>query len=76
MARAQTTRPKATAREHAPRPGRTAFLCEHRANGELDCRTRIFWREGDDEPECRTHGTREMKRQANRPYCGQPIPAE
>lgn len=57
-------------RQHTPKPGRRAYVCE----GTKDhlCGERRFMRPIDAIPECRLHG--KMKREPNRAYRGQEVP--
>jgi hypothetical protein len=65
-----TRKAKPTHREHLPRAGRRAYVCDGRRDDP--CGERRFMRPNEDVPECKRHG--KMRREPNRPYRGQAIP--
>lgn len=66
---------EAVGRVHEPKPGRLAFVCDHKAHDPATggVAERTFVAPDDPVPECRLHGR--MVLQANRPYREQRIPA-
>ena len=62
----------APVKQFPAKPGRLAFICEHKDHDGVNAPLRIFVTPTAAVPECPKHG--KMTLQANRPYRGQPIP--
>lgn len=58
-------------REQLPKPGREAFVCEHKEHQGIPVR-KFKHMPTEDDPRCRKHG--KMVRQQNAPYRGMEIP--